>query len=166
VLRAFLNVFFLGVVLGFLTPNDMASYAALMTFYIFLAPFLDAGMTNVLLKFDRADLSRDLQMFAVCLGSVLGLAFLFIVPVLAGTLGIEITAWSVRILAFAVFLSAIQGQLRACITKRKGFQELAVVDTIAVVGAISTCTYLLFAGYKEEVLVLKLFFLGKNSHRD
>ena len=130
-------------------------------------------MTNVLLKFDRANLSRDLQMFAVCLGAVLGLGFLFIVPVLAGTLGVEITAWSVRILAFAVFLSAIQGQLRACITKRKGFQELAVVDTIAVVGAISTCTYLLFAGYKEEVLVLKLllesslllmsytFFLGQ-----
>lgn len=174
VIRVVLNFALLVIMAALISPSEMAVYAALMTGFVFFAPFLDAGLANVFLKYDEPKLQSALYTINTTIGIAFSALFFIGQPLLELAFGVDIDVVASLLFCIAILLQAMTIQYKSQFLKEKSFLLIGIVETLASATAfflVVTGSYfhvsvvlLLFRHFVED-LVLFLVFKAKSGSK-
>ena len=130
-IRVVLNFTILILMAALISPNEMAVYAAILTGFALFAPFLDAGLANVYLKYDRPQLQPALFTINTAIGISFSALFFIAHPVLEQVFNLTINRLATLLFCIAILFQSLTIQYKSQLLKEKNFLVIGVIETIA-----------------------------------
>lgn len=171
-LRALFNIGLLIFIINFLTPEQMGTFALLVTIQMLFNPFCDSGFLNIFVKYSRNDLFTDLSYYSNVAGIILSLLFVVVASISTLVVGIELRIPYAALFSVCIYLSVQSSFHKAFLLSKHEYSLVNIVETIAsLTGVISAVTiiyfyqsiYALILRYLVEYVLL-YFAFAINTH--